>query len=153
MFLSGMLARGRTRVKTDRLASLGRLVRWLPTAVWMGGIFYLSQQSAPLGGAPNDGVAVAAHLVLYAGLAALLLRAFASGTSAPTWALALVTFALAVLYGVSDEIHQAFVPGRTASEADIGLDAGGAALGIGLTLLLTRLLSTGHHHPGASRNL
>ena len=152
MFLSGMLARGRTRVKTDRLASLSRLVRWLPTAVCVSGIFYLSQQSAPLGGAPNEGWAAGAHLLLYAALAALLLRAFASGTSAPTWALALVTFALAVLYGVSDEIHQAYVPGRTASEADIALDAAGAALGIGLTLLLTRLLSTGHDHPGASRN-
>jgi VanZ family protein len=36
--------------------------------------------------------------------------------------------AIAALYGVSDEVHQYFVPGRTASVTDALLDALGAAL-------------------------
>ena len=144
MFLSGMLARGRTRVKADRLASLAGLVRWLPTAIWVGGIFYLSQQSDPPAGTTTGGEAVLAHLILYTGLALLLAWALAGGLAnhagAPAWALAGVAFALTVLYGAVDEVHQAFVPGRSASEADLALDAAGAALGVGLALLAPRLL-------------
>ena len=39
-------------------------------------------------------------------------------------------FAVAVLYGVTDELHQTFVPGRVASEADLVVDAMGALLGV-----------------------
>ncbi len=45
------------------------------------------------------------------------------------WLAALLT----VLYGISDEFHQRFVPTRDASFADVGADAIGALLG---TLLL-----------------
>jgi len=119
-----------------RTASLGALVRWLPAAAWMGGIFYLSQQSSPLGAAPNEALAIVTHLGLYAVLAVLLFWAIAgsSGNHAdpPLWTVIAVTFALAVLYGVSDEVHQAFVAGRTASEMDIAVDAAGALVGLTL---------------------
>jgi VanZ family protein len=36
---------------------------------------------------------------------------------------------LATAYGVSDEYHQSFVPGRDASVRDVGSDFAGAALG------------------------
>ena len=144
MFLSGMLARRRTRVKADLCASLARLMRWLPAAAWMGGIFYLSHQSTPLGGTASDGEAAAVHLGLYVGLALLLCWALVGGMAsradAPLWALAGVTFALTVLYGVVDEVHQAFVPGRTASELDLALDAAGALVGVALALLAPSLL-------------
>ena len=35
------------------------------------------------------------------------------------------------LFSISDEIHQSFVPGRTASLMDIGLNALGILLGLG----------------------
>ena len=39
--------------------------------------------------------------------------------------------ALAILYAISDEFHQSFVPGRNASVIDIGIDT----IGISLSLL------------------
>lgn len=144
MFLSGMLARGRTRVKASPSLALVRVVRWLPAAAWMGGIFYLSHQSMPIGAATSDADAIVAHLGLYAGLALLLHWALAGGAGrhahAPAWVLAALVFALTVLYGVLDELHQAFVPDRTASEADLVLDAVGALIGVALALLAPRLL-------------
>jgi VanZ family protein len=41
-----------------------------------------------------------------------------------------VTWLLAVLYGGSDELHQAFVPGRQSSLIDVGIDALGAFFGL-----------------------
>lgn len=45
-------------------------------------------------------------------------------------AIAVSAFAVAALYGLIDEWHQSFVPGRSASLTDVALDAVGAALGI-----------------------
>lgn len=144
MFLSGMLARGRTRVKASPAPGLTRAVHWLLAAAWMGGIFYLSHQSTPLGATANNIGAIVAHLGLYTGLALLLYWALAGGVGthaeAPAWVLTGLAFALAVLYGVVDELHQAFVPGRVASEADLALDAAGALSGVAMALLLHRLL-------------
>ena len=39
---------------------------------------------------------------------------------------------IAVAYGVFDEWHQSFVPGRYASLADVVFDVAGAALGVGI---------------------
>lgn len=143
MFLSGMLARGRTVVKVSAIASAGRAARWLAVATWMGGIFYLSHQTAPLGATASNLESTVAHVALYAGLAFLFQWALTGGAVGrwPAVGWALIAFALTVLYGVSDEAHQAFVPGRTPSLMDIGLDAAGATLGVGLALLTAALLN------------
>jgi VanZ family protein len=39
---------------------------------------------------------------------------------------------IVVLYSATDELHQSFVPGRTPTLMDIGIDALGAVLGIAL---------------------
>ena len=72
---------------------------------------------------------IAVRVGLYAGLAALLLVAL-GGKLPRRWAVVIV--ALTALYSVRDAL---FVPGRTASWADIGLDAAGAALGVALALI------------------
>ncbi len=143
MFLSGMLARSRTVVKVSALASAGRAAQWLAVAVWMGGIFYLSQQKAPLGATTSNVESTVAHVVLYAGLAFLFQWALTGGAVRRrlVFGWAPIAFALTVLYGVSYEVHQAFVPGRTPSLADIALDAAGAMLGVGLALLTAALLN------------
>jgi VanZ family protein len=42
---------------------------------------------------------------------------------------ALLAIALATVYAVGDEVHQRFVPGRTAAAGDVGIDALGAVAG------------------------
>ena len=37
---------------------------------------------------------------------------------------------VAVLYAASDELHQAFVPGRSSSIVDVWIDAGGALMAL-----------------------
>jgi VanZ family protein len=45
---------------------------------------------------------------------------------------------MASLYGVFDEWHQSFVPGRYASLTDVALDVAGAVLGIWLAARMGR---------------
>ncbi len=49
--------------------------------------------------------------------------------SAATWRTASFAVFVAVLWGLSDEIHQALVPGRSAELADLFADALGALIG------------------------
>ena len=53
-----------------------------------------------------------------------------------TWPVLGAACVLAILYGISDEIHQLFVPGRYGQTADVLFDASGALL---MILLLRRL--------------
>jgi len=42
------------------------------------------------------------------------------------------------VYAVSDEFHQSFVPSRTATARDVGIDAAGAVFGVLLIRLFQR---------------
>lgn len=135
-----MLARGRSLVKMNSAPQRMRALRWLPAVLWMGGIFYLSQQSSPLGADAGASRAALAHVALFGGLAALLYWPLAGRSAQFAWAAMAISFALAVLYGVTDELHQAFVDGRVASEADLVIDAAGALAGVTAAALLRLLL-------------
>ena len=45
-----------------------------------------------------------------------------------------------LLYAISDEIHQTFVPGRSGQISDVILDTSGALLGIITAFLIIKLL-------------
>ena len=82
----------------------------------------------PLPGNTSDKVA---HFVAYGLLGVLLTRAFAGAAWAGYTGDAVVrAWVGTTLYGVSDELHQAFVPGRTPSVGDGVADAAGAGLGV-----------------------
>ena len=103
-------------------------IRRLAVAAWMGVIFFLSSRSKlprpP--GASLDVQSVAGHLVVYAVLAALVAWALRDSGRPLRWVLA-VAWAAAVLYGVTDEIHQSFVPHRHPDPLDVLTDGFGAA--------------------------
>ena len=101
--------------------SIARL--WLPVVAWAALIFALS--SVPDLGTGLGGwdtvLRKLAHAGEYAVLGALLLRA--TGRAG-------VAFALGILYAMSDELHQSFVPGRLGSPVDVAIDAVGVACGV-----------------------
>jgi VanZ family protein len=82
------------------------------------------------------------HTVGYAGLGILALRAFHGGFHRPR--LAPTTFAgvAVILWGISDEFHQSFVPGRDSSAWDVLADAVGFSFAVllvaGATYLAAR---------------
>ena len=58
----------------------------------------------------------------------------------PHWRIWLVAFGFCVLYAVSDEIHQLFVPGRGCQVSDMLIDSSGSALGIGIYAVLFTII-------------
>jgi VanZ family protein len=69
------------------------------------------------------------HAVEYAGLSAVACRAAAGGAlGALSAGAAVAGWGVATLYGVVDEVHQAFVPGRSPDLLDVVADATGAAI-------------------------
>ena len=48
----------------------------------------------------------------------------------------LISFSVGVTYAVSDEVHQYFIPGRTASIIDVGIDSLGVLTGIFILITL-----------------
>ncbi len=70
------------------------------------------------------------HVVGYGVLGGLVWRAI--GDRLPFWRKAWLVVGISVLYGVTDEYHQKFVPNRTCDFCDIVADAIGAACAVAL---------------------
>jgi VanZ family protein len=63
------------------------------------------------------------HLIEYFILGLLLFRAFSRGSTAGwNWRSSFFVVILVVLWASIDELHQSFVPTRTASLTDVGID-------------------------------
>ena len=69
-----------------------------------------------------------AHLTIYELLGLLVLRALARTTRLGLVVRAVVALALVTAFGVTDELHQIFVPGRSAEALDVAADAAGVFL-------------------------
>ena len=108
---------------------------WGPAAAGMLAIFAVSSipnlEETP-GGLPD----YVWHFLVYAGLAALFVRAFAASDWASVspfvgWR----AWTASVFYGATDEFHQRFVAGRQASLDDWIADAAGAATAVVLLVV------------------
>ncbi len=100
-------------------------LRFVPAGLWAFLIFFLSSQSRlPRIPGAFPGVDKLAHAAVFGVFAFLLLYAdrFPRGWRGLFWV------GIAFLYGVSDEIHQSFVPGRTVDIYDGLADLTGALL-------------------------
>ena len=104
---------------------------WLPVIVWMGVIFFGSSISniPQVGDETLDGlVHRAAHLLEFAVLGALLLRAISNGRPLSKREI-LITLMVIALYGASDEFHQRYTPGRSSEGIAVLFDVAGGAFG------------------------
>lgn len=78
---------------------------------------------------PGDLSAYDVHIAAYAGLGALSARATGKGLRDVSWRAVLAAVVISSLYGVSDEYHQLFVPGRSFDILDIVADMIGSIVG------------------------
>jgi len=138
---------------------------WVLVIGWMALIYFLSaqhaEQSANLSGgitqfvkeiveqvAPDGEfqmdeisffVRKNAHFFAYMLLAVLTLNAVRRN-GVLGWLSMGVAFIISVLYAISDEVHQLFVPGRSGQVSDVLLDSAGALVGIALYAVISKWL-------------
>ena len=129
-----------------------RWLMWLPAIAVMAIIFVLSAQS---GLRVSEDVAVerplrvTGHLLAYATLATCLLVAI-SWSRRPRLRHALIAYGITIVYALSDEWHQSFVPDRTGRLDDVVTDAIGALVGLALAwVVLTVAASRRQRSPQA----
>jgi VanZ family protein len=110
---------------------------WLPLVLYAGLIFVISSFSLPPAKLEVPFLDKFIHLVEYAILGGLFWRALRTlRTLKPSF---LFTIIFSVLYALSDEIHQSFVPGRQFDLWDWAADS----LGVILVILYLRRQETG----------
>lgn len=136
---------------------------WVPPTLWMALILLLSTDT---GSAEHTGrviepllrwlvpgitaaqvaaahavVRKAAHFTEYAVLALLWARALAAGRGLDPVPSATGAIVISLAWAMLDEAHQSFVPTRSPSLADVGIDALGAMVAAGLHLIVGRRLT------------
>lgn len=124
-----------------------RKLSLLLACLWVGVIFYLSHQPGtqeqPLFPMQDKFL----HFMAYAVLGFLVMgsvRATAHGyRPQQAWLISL----LVGLYGVADEFHQYFIPGRMADGFDVMADIAGGLLGVWLMYYLVRRASSRRRLP------
>jgi len=131
-------------------------------AAW--GLFLLALTSWPkpppipiVSGIPDFDKVI--HFGLYGVEAFLLYRAVRwAGRAGFSFARVLAIVGAAAVWGVADEVHQDWIPGRSMEGGDVAADVGGAAAGAVVASLASRKLSAArdpllvrdasNHHPG-----
>lgn len=95
--------------------------------LYVGFIFYVSSLSVPISNVQIDLSVL--HVPMFFILSYLFARAVIGSSPNTGTSKAMVLAILVTLfYGVLDEFHQLYVPGRTFSYSDMGLDALGGLL-------------------------
>jgi VanZ family protein len=116
---------------------------WLPVIAYMAMLFVFSSFST-LPSPPGDLSAYDVHIAAYAGLGALTARATlrqaqgrpersrgatGRGLRDVSWRAVGGAILIATAYGVTDEYHQLFTPGRSFDVLDMAADALGSIVG------------------------
>ena len=131
------------------------MVSWVLVVICMGIIFLLSAQNGEessdlsgsfvmallngLGIVIDEGILRSiAHCLEFMGLSVLIFNAVYI-----TWFLKLtpiIAFFSTVLYAITDEIHQIFVPGRAFQISDILVDSTGALIGVIASFIILKTI-------------
>lgn len=115
------------------------IVSWFAVAAWAAVIFSMS--ALPGSSVPGK-YGTLAHYGEYAVLGALLLVAIATRRALP--AAVILTVAVASAYGITDELHQAFITLRMPDPVDWLVDTAGAASSASLIALAMRARHARH---------
>lgn len=111
-----------------------KIIRYLPSIVWMGVIFYFSsRQTTGIGGNSywwRFIILKFFHIAEYSVLSILIYYATNHQLS---------TIFISFLYAVSDEFHQSFIIGRTATIRDIFFDLSGIFFGLLVLSILSKI--------------
>lgn len=119
---------------------------WFPPLMWMGIIYFMSsQKSVSITSNPTAEFVTfkTLHMIEYAFLFFLFYRAFHSLKNAQEYFFALYSFAIAISYSVTDELHQLLIPTRQGRIRDILFDMVGMLIMYGIirkVRLLRKLL-------------
>lgn len=141
-------------------ANVNRLLPWywVPVILWVGFLFLMStgaysdrNTSSIIGhilrffapaisetqiDAADTILRKLAHVTEYFIFGMLLFRAFRFGSLEPRmWQWAFSSLMVLVICAVMDEVHQSFVPERTASAADVVIDTTGGILALCISVL------------------
>jgi VanZ family protein len=115
------------------------VIAWLLVIAWAGLIFFVSAQPKETFqrlGFTGQALSVGGHLFVYFVLMILLVLALRASIKLSNKQIYLLAFLIVAIYGLSDEYHQSFVPGRTPTLVDWFVDLIGA--GLALLVLLRR---------------
>ncbi len=95
----------------------------------MGTIFFLSHQNGDSLHLPSfPGADKLAHMLAYGALAVTVFWCFGKNGTVRMQRTAMLTVILCMVYGLTDEFHQSFVPLRSVSGLDVVADTAGAAV-------------------------
>ena len=97
--------------------------------VYMGGLYWLSDQPGVHAIPPFPGADKVVHFVLYFGLGVLLHMGIQKVR---------ITGSIGITYGIFDEVHQFFVPGRSCDPLDMLADGFGVLGGLWITQRILR---------------
>jgi len=117
------------KLREERSQLVRRVLKlWLPVIVWSLVIFFFSARPTPRAGQlywQEFVIKKSAHIIEYAIFTSLLYRALKESGVEKKEA-GIYAIILAVLYGLSDEFHQFFTPGREPKLRDVIFDTIGA---------------------------
>lgn len=145
------------------MCNKNKIIYWLIVICWMGVIFFFSAQNAEQSNQSSGwvidklfsiqylssveqvadsffmqfSVRKIAHFSEYLVLGILLFKAFEQGKLLNK-NFVYKAFLVSVFYALTDEFHQAYIPGRSAQWQDVLLDCFGAFVGILCILFFTR---------------
>ncbi|MCG3133749.1 MAG: hypothetical protein HMLKMBBP_00979 [Planctomycetes bacterium] len=129
---------------------MNRILRAAPFALWLALTWWQSSESDPAGGIelPFADADKAVHFLLYAAGGAAARLALGGMRRPSAWSAAAV---LCAAWGVLDEVHQSFTPGRSPEAADAFADALGALVGAVLAEAAARRIAGLPDTPGPAR--
>lgn|SRR5699024_1155791 len=151
-----------TVVKEGVLIFMRETILWLMVVLVMGLIFYLSSEPADVsregsivitdkvleflqgalpdtyvdGESMNHFIRKSAHFLIYMVLGIFTYLACSQHRKNVSFNV-IMTMVICVLYAISDEVHQLFVPGRSGEVGDVFIDGLGALLGVFFVLIMT----------------